>query len=546
MMLRATGRSPFCGFWVGLVLGVCLACNAGAMRLFVAMPAGITVPVEVADAGTIGDLKAAIQASAGVAVNDQRLFLGNDELENLHDLSDYGIQEGATLRLVLGLRIQLAAATFPGGGGLAASKNYSQTDSLNPVSTGVSSSGSYSIEGGFFDSVAIPVTAGSPPSVRVTNDFILIPVSDLLAASENPEGESLSLFFVDSTSWRGGSLVVSNGFVIYTPPAFTNFDTFTFTVRDADGNLSSAVVSILRIPASPRVDPIPDQWAQVLIPTVVTNHASDASLPLTWSLGDGFPANTRINPETGTLVFTPSRRQAHTTNIVSVIVSNSARPPARTTNAFTVVVGDYAEMVLGRAMVLSGSTNSIPMTLSASAPLTNLQVTIRVSEAEALPLELLDVPSTVNNTVLERVSPDVWRVEFSSIEGQFLPTNQPLARVNFQGTALHSAFAPIDLLEMNSIEPGASVLERNLFQGGRLVVIATEPLLEVLPRTDTQMAVFVYGIPGKDYEILSSPVLPAPGWQLIGTVVVPVDGLAPGWDVPNSEPILFFQAREAH
>ena len=76
----------------------------GGMQLFVKTLSGKTISVDVEPDESIESLKAKIAEKEGVPVDQQRLIFGGKQLDSLKSLSDYDIDDDATLHLVLRLR----------------------------------------------------------------------------------------------------------------------------------------------------------------------------------------------------------------------------------------------------------------------------------------------------------------------------------------------------------------------------------------------------------------------------------------------------------
>jgi hypothetical protein len=180
--------------------------------------------------------------------------------------------------------------------------------------------------------VTITVVVGNQPPVA-QNDTITVPwgeqvVIDVLANDVDPDGDYV--YVSDYGTPRNGDTGgARDGAIEYTPDAdFVGTDSFTYTVTDSAGNVSTATVTVTILP--PNQAPVAtDDAAQTQIDTpvtidVLTNDVDPDGDPLTVE-PYGSPDYGTVRVENGKLVYTPAPGWVGTDYLNYVISDPSGR-----------------------------------------------------------------------------------------------------------------------------------------------------------------------------------------------------------------------------
>lgn len=151
----------------------------------------------------------------------------------------------------------------------------------------------------------LPVPA-SPWLVRWPQHGLKTPLSSLLGS--DPDGDPLTLDFLDALSGGGGAVLLQEAWVLYLPPpSETNFDTFGYLVSDGRGGTSAGTVTVsVAADTAPsvnlRVETDPDQTARIH-GSGIPGRAYQIEYSESLALPDWHPLGTVTADDTGLIEF---------------------------------------------------------------------------------------------------------------------------------------------------------------------------------------------------------------------------------------------------
>ncbi len=357
-------------------------------------------------------------------------------------------------------------------------------------------------------------------------------------------------FSLDAGAPGGAAIDPASGVFIWTPPEVAEPTASKISVivtDDGTPSLSatqSFSVTIQKTNHPPAFLPLTNFLAEVLIPIRITNLVTDPDIfptnRLTFQIAAA-PKGTRINKFTGVVTWMPARSQARSRNLVTIFATDDGNPSLSATNTFEVTVDDYLELSLGRAVVRVGQTGSVALTVTNSTGVTNLISSLFVPPNQLSGLTLTNIASELRSAILAPEGPGLSTLSFSTAPNRILQPGEVLADLQFTATATRSAFVPLLISNVISIQTNGVPLTRILAGFGRVVVVGNEPLVEVLSSATLQPVLALYGEPGLNYAIESSTDPTGnkwqPAWQDTLTNVVQVIQLP-----VTTNRLLFFRA----
>jgi len=178
------------------------------------------------------------------------------------------------MRLVFGVLISLVFITIPTALGGSSSSRFEILHSTLDGGGGTSSTGLHTIESSLEQLGGSSLSTNGRVSlaqgeVGVLNDpplpqkdFFELPltgplslsVSNLLANDLDREGNPLAFSINDTNTTRGGTVTLSNGTILYTPPSGSSGgDSFSYTVTDIFGSSSTGTVVLFSEASAPKL-----------------------------------------------------------------------------------------------------------------------------------------------------------------------------------------------------------------------------------------------------------------------------------------------------
>jgi hypothetical protein len=322
---------------------------------------------------------------------------------------------------------------------------------------------------------------------------------------------------------------------------------------------SNGTLAVTSTNQGPLLGAIPDATVRPDDTLVIQVTGSDPDGDtVSFSLDPGAPAGssitnlvTRISHPGGNPTFvtntvflwTPTRAQASTTNLIAVRLTDDGGPPMSTAQTFTVVVLDYVEIALGSTNVESGHSVAVPISLASSDSVTNLDFTVTLPNGYLSNAALVVTAPGIGTASLQDHGTNLV-VSVQAIPGQVLQGTQQIALLTFEAISNQfSAFVPLPVSNAVAAKPDGAPYVNYLAPLARIAVIEGEPLLVASLSTNLNRELTLYGRLGHSYQLQSStsvtsPVVWTPRWDYVQTNGVITLG------VDSANPLIFYRIFE--
>jgi hypothetical protein len=184
-------------------------------------------------------------------------------------------------------------------------------------------------------------------------------------------------FSLDVPIPAGMTINPTNGAVSWTPTEAQGPGTNSITVRVTDNgqpalsDTTTMTLIVNEVNSAPVLTGYTNRTVLEGVLMTATGGATDSDTPaqtLTFSLVSPFPSGVTINPNNGTVSWTPTEAQGPGTNSITIRVTDNGQPALSRTNTMTVIVNEtnVAPVLAPIANVTNGVGSTIAFTASAT------------------------------------------------------------------------------------------------------------------------------------------------------------------------------------
>lgn len=396
-----------------------------------------------------------------------------------------------------------------------------------------------------------------PVLAQITNQVILEGQTFLLnLLATDPDGDSLT-FQLGAGAPAGMVLNAQSGLLTWVTAELHGPSTnqINVTVRDSGipqlSDTRTFSLIVLESNTPPVLASIPNFTVAEGALLTFTNAASDVDLPaqqLTFSLGVGAPAGAAVHPVSGVFTWQPNQTQGGTTNLISVIVTDNGPPSLSATQTFAVIVIDTQpdfSLGIGTTAIWSNGVGNVAVTLQSGIDLNQLQLVLAVGGGRLTNLNLSGLAPQIGSANLIPLGAGRYNVQFDKQSGALLQGNLTLGQLGFAAVPHESsAIAELRGESLQGVRADSLQTVDGQAGFGRVFIVGREPILDAAAGGAGEVALTLYGHPGKVYTLEHTSGLGgAISWSFDSLVTA--TGLRTDLPLrPASGPIEFFRALE--
>ena len=190
----------------------------------------------------------------------------------------------------------------------------------------------------------------------------------------------------------------------------------------------------------------------------------------------------------------------------------------------------------------AGQSGNIPIGLYASS-LTNFSFVLNIPTNRFSSLSIESLSSQLSSASLQSIASNTLSISLVAGPGQTLAGNQEIAQLNFTTVSNQaSAFIPFSPQSLSGVTTDGSGSISYAAQGGNLVIIGLQAMLEASLDSSGNRDLALYGVPWASYEIQYSTNFMNPnGWN--NELRIPMTNLVETFTALGpSLPVVFYRA----
>ncbi|MEW6157408.1 MAG: CARDB domain-containing protein [Verrucomicrobiota bacterium] len=305
--------------------------------------------------------------------------------------------------------------------------------------------------------------------------------------------------------------------------------TYQFGVRVADNGTpalsaeAQVKIVVTEVNQAPTLAVIDNRIARERERLAFLLQASDSDLPsqtLSFELAAGAPTGASLHPSTGEFVWTPAEFQGGRTYEITVIIRDNGPGALSATQKFNVTVRDTSTdftLRMGATHLRAGESGAVPIGLDSGAALVDLHFGLQYPGASLDNLAIEPSGPNISATLLP-VGADQVDVRFAALNNAVFQGGQMIGHLEFDAPSdAASVLGILRPVQVRATDTANVLLNRPAVVVGSVIVVGEQPVL--VPQLTPARALFLFGLPGRSYEIESTNDLALP-WSPMGRATV--------------------------